>query len=123
MKPLRNIRNAAMVGLALACAAPAALAAVQADAALQSVDRPASGDGVGLAEAVAAAVAWHPRVREAAGRLFEAGDQVDVVRAGYFPQVSAGLTSERGSRNVTGYNSRQVHRATVSVSQMLYDFG
>ncbi|MGY1518951.1 TolC family outer membrane protein [Luteimonas sp. A482] len=76
-----------------------------------------------LARAVATAVAWHPSVRTAAGYVLEAGDYIDVARAGYLPQVRAGLTSEHGNRNVPGYNSRQAHRFVVSASQMLYDFG
>jgi len=76
-----------------------------------------------LARAVAAAVEWHPTVRSAAGYVFEAENYIDVARAGYLPQVRAGVTSEHGNRNVPGYNSRQAHRFVVSVSQMLYDFG
>jgi adhesin transport system outer membrane protein len=76
-----------------------------------------------MQRAVAAAVAWHPSVRSAAGYVFEAENYIDVARAGYLPQVRAGVTSEHGSRNVPGYNSRQAHRFVVSASQMLYDFG
>src|SRR5690606_25989072 len=76
-----------------------------------------------LTGAVSAAVQWHPSVRGAAGYVFEADDYIDVARAGYLPQVRAGLSSEHGSRNVPGYNSRQAHRFVVSASQMLYDFG
>jgi len=76
-----------------------------------------------LQRAVATAVTWHPSVRNAAGYVFEAEDYIQVARAGYLPQVRAGLTSEHGSRNVPGYTSRQAHRFVVSASQMLYDFG
>lgn len=84
---------------------------------------PAPAAGLGLARAVALAVAWHPSVRSAHAQVFEAGDHIQAARAGYYPQVSAGLTSERGNRNLPGYDSRQVHRFVVSLSQMLYDFG
>lgn len=76
-----------------------------------------------LEQAVATAVAWHPSVRNAAGFLYEADAYIQVARAGYLPQISAGVTSERGNRNLPGYNSRQAHRFTVSASQTLYDFG
>jgi len=76
-----------------------------------------------MARAVAVAVAWHPSVRSAAGYVFEAGDYIDAARAGYLPQVRAGLSSEYGNRNLPGYDSRRAHRFVVSVSQMLYDFG
>lgn len=115
--------------LALACVAPEASPAPRASppgtptAGTPVTGLPSTPADAGLARTVAAAVAWHPSVRDAAGRVFEAGEYIDVARAGYFPQLNAGVTSERGSRNVTGYNSRQVHRFTVSASQMLYDFG
>ena len=125
MKQHRTTLAAATLCVAFAAviAAPAAGQTVHGPRAAQPATLPPTAAALGLTETVATAVAWHPRVRDAAGRLFEAGDYVDVARAGYFPQVSAGVTSERGNRNVTGYNSRQVHRFTVSVSQMLYDFG
>src|SRR5690606_1139961 len=49
-----------------------------------------------LPRAVAAAIEWHPSVRSAAGYVFEADDYIDVARAGYLPQVRAGLSSEHG---------------------------
>lgn len=100
---------------------PAAAQPPPAPAAVTELPGPRA--GLDLPRAVAIAVAWHPAVRDAVARLSEAGDYIDVARAGYFPQIGAGVTSERGSRNVPGYNSRAVHRFTVSVSQMLYDFG
>lgn len=84
---------------------------------------PSTAATLDMQRAVSTAVAWHPSVRNAEGYLLEAADYVDVARAGYFPQVRAGLSSEHGNRNVPGYDSRQANRAVVSVSQVLYDFG
>ncbi len=84
---------------------------------------PRSVAALDLEHAVATAVAWHPSVRTAAAYVSEAEDYIEVARAGYLPQIRTGLSSERGNRNVPGYNSRQAHRFVVSASQMLYDFG
>ncbi|MGJ4729676.1 TolC family outer membrane protein [Luteimonas sp. SDU101] len=76
-----------------------------------------------LNQAVAIAVEWHPSVRNAASYLLESVEAIDAARAGYYPQVRAGLASDYRNRDVPGYDSRRVHTFTVSVSQMLYDFG
>ena len=110
------------------CAALAATASAAADDP-QDVAAPAAtalaptAATLGLARAVAVAVDWHPRVRSAAVQVFEAGDYIDVARAGYLPQVRAGLSSEYGNHRLPGYDGRRAHRFVVSVSQMLYDFG
>lgn len=80
----------------------------------------AEGNGpVTLEGAARAAVAWHPSVLEAIGTLGARGEEVNVARAGYLPQVSAGVG--------TGYDSRVSGtwrpRPQVGASQMLYDFG
>lgn len=79
--------------------------------------------GLSLQQAVEAAVAWHPSVRNAVATLNGSGEDIRAARAGYLPQVSAGVGSQLRNRNVTGYDSRRVHQFTVSASQMLYDFG
>jgi adhesin transport system outer membrane protein len=89
----------------------------------QPTDLAPVGATLDIGRAVAAAVAWHPVVRNAAGSVLEAGDYVQVARAGYLPQVSAGISSGYNNRNLTGYDARRAHRANISVSQMLYDFG
>ena len=117
---------AATLCIALVGTAPAAQAGAQEPPAAE-VDHvtglPRSLAGLDLAGTVATAVDWHPSVRNAVGRLYESGDYVDVARAGWFPQVRAGISSEHGNRNLPGYDSRRAHRFTVSVSQVLYDFG
>src|SRR5690554_5015649 len=106
--------------------APAAQAGAQDPPAPEGdhvTELPRSLAGLDLAGTVATAVDWHPSVRNAVGRLYESGDYVDVARAGWFPQVRAGISSEHGNHNLPGYDSRRAHRFTVSVSQVLYDFG
>lgn len=77
-----------------------------------------SGPQIGIREAVQRAIAWHPSVTESLGRLYQQNEQVNVARSGYYPQVSAGISTEhRTSTN------RSEEAFTVSASQMLYDFG
>ncbi|WP_249403788.1 TolC family protein [Sphingomonas sp. CFBP 13720] len=72
-----------------------------------------------LERAARAAVEWHPVISEAAGVLNARGEQVAVARAGYLPQVSAGVGTGIDSR--IGGNWRP--RPQLNASQMLYDFG
>lgn len=78
----------------------------------------AYGEGISVLEAVQRAIAWHPSITEALGRLYQQGEQVHVAKSGYFPQLSAGISTEH--RSSTG---RSEDAFTVSASQMLYDFG
>ncbi|HEY0332755.1 MAG TPA: TolC family outer membrane protein [Stenotrophomonas sp.] len=84
---------------------------------------PSESPALDLRSSVEAALAWHPGIRGALSAFEQSNDYVDVARAGYYPQVSAGLGSEFGRRDIAGYDSRRLHRFTVTVSQMLYDFG
>lgn len=74
---------------------------------------------VTLESAAREAVAWHPSVIEAVGRLNARAEEVHVARAGYYPQIRAGVGS--------GYDNRLSNqwrpRPQVTASQMLYDFG
>lgn len=106
---------------------PAALAIVSlalavAPATAEPVAGPA-GTALDMRGAVETALSWHPGIRNAVATLEQSGEYVDVARAGYFPQVSAGVGSEFARRDIAGYDSRRLHRFTVTVSQMLYDFG
>ena len=76
-----------------------------------------------LGQAVEMAAKWHPSIRNAAGYLMESDEAIQVARAGYYPQLRAGLGSDWRNRALSGYDSRSVHQLTVSASQMLYDFG
>lgn len=78
---------------------------------------------LGMSDAVRTAVASHPSVRNAAGQALQADEGIAAARSGYYPQVSAGISSRTSNSQIEGYGSRQVHQASLSVSQMLYDFG
>lgn len=77
-----------------------------------------NGGGMSIEDIVQRAIGWHPSITEALGRLYQQGEQVSVARAGYFPQISAGVSTEH--RTSTG---RSEDAFNVSASQMLYDFG
>ncbi|WIE49832.1 TolC family outer membrane protein [Pseudomonas sp. GM17] len=70
-----------------------------------------------LREAVGIAVNLHPSIISAASAITEQEGQVDIAKAGYYPKISAGMNSGR----VNIYGNGQV--ASLSASQMLYDFG
>lgn len=76
-----------------------------------------------LAEAVRAAVAWYPAVKEAQGQLRQAGEVKSVAEAGYYPQISAGVSSDVSNQVLGGDDSKRLHTAGVSVAHTLYDFG
>lgn len=79
-------------------------------------------DGAGivtLESAAREAIAWHPSIVEAIGRLNARAEEIEVAEAGYLPQISAGI----GSNYDKAAGSRWRPRANISASQMLYDFG
>lgn len=73
-----------------------------------------------LDAAVQRTVQWHPAIAEAIGLLHQQYEQVTVAKAGYYPQISAGLRS--GYDNAF-LDNRYTQALVLSVSQMLYDFG
>ena len=97
-----------LVGSALASTAPAQTGSV-----------PDTAGPITWEAAAREAIAWHPVLTEAAGELNARGEEVNVARAGYSPQISAGLA--------TGYDSRLTGdwrpRPQVNASQMIFDFG
>jgi len=80
-------------------------------------DTPLQQGPLGLREAVSIAVARHPSITSAVASIAQQQGQVDYAKAGYYPKINAGVNS--GRVNVYGYG--QV--VTVSLSQMLHDFG
>lgn len=77
-------------------------------------------DTLTINQAVQRAIQWHPDIAEAIGNMLEQNNQVDVAKAKYYPQVSAGMNN--------GYSNAYVEKGfspsfVLSVSQMLYDFG
>ncbi|MEC3950785.1 TolC family protein [Sphingobium sp. HWE2-09] len=97
-----------LVGSALASAAPA-----------QTGSGPDNAGLITWEAAAREAIAWHPALTVAAGELNARGEEVNVARAGYSPQISAGLA--------TGYDSRLTGdwrpRPQINASQMIFDFG
>lgn len=85
--------------------------------------QPSSAGPLSMVEAVRAAAQWHPGVRSAAQQQLQAQEGIAAARAGYLPQVRAGIGSQLSNRDIPSYASRRVHTASLSVSQMLYDFG
>ena len=83
----------------------------------------AGGDGqtasVTLESAVREAVGWHPSVAEAIGRLNARAEDIAVAKAGYRPQLEAGISGGYDSARSPSWRPR----AQISASQMLYDFG
>ena len=69
-------------------------------------------------ETVRAAARAKPSVRMAQAAVEQQVHGVDGAKAGYYPQVQAGVTA--GSQSGQGGGAR---RATVSATQMIYDFG
>lgn len=78
---------------------------------------------LGLNEAVKAANSWHPSLRNASGQLLQTQEGVSAAKAGYYPQVRAGISSESSSERNTSTGSTHTNLGKVTVSQMLYDFG
>jgi adhesin transport system outer membrane protein len=76
-------------------------------------------EAVTLENAVREAVAWHPTVTEATGLLNVRRTEIDAARAGYYPQISAGLGTSYDNR----IRSTWRPRPQISASQMLFDFG
>lgn len=74
---------------------------------------------VTLEAAVRRAVAWHPALGEAAGILAARAEEVGAARAGYLPQVTAGIGSGFDNRVSGDWRPRP----QIGGSQMLVDFG
>ncbi|MGE7368157.1 TolC family outer membrane protein [Neorhizobium sp. NPDC001467] len=72
-----------------------------------------------LEDAVLRAVAWHPSITASAGRVGESAQEINVARAGYYPRIQGGLNSGYGNGSDGGFRPR----ATLQLSQMVYDFG
>ena len=71
-----------------------------------------------LPDAIHSAVLRHPTVPQAVARISEESERVEVARSAYRPQLRAGVDLGQG------WESEQYRRyASVSVSQMVYDFG
>lgn len=82
-----------------------------------------TGETLDMRAAVDRAVRWHPMVRSARSQVSQAEEGVDAARSGYFPRIRAGVNSRAGNSTLSGYDSRNVQRAELTLSQTVYDFG
>ncbi|WP_260923446.1 TolC family protein [Novosphingobium sp. 9] len=62
---------------------------------------------------------WHPSIQAAIDQLKASGTAVDVAKSGYLPQVTAGGSTAYDNLTNTSWRPR----ASISATQMLYDFG
>jgi adhesin transport system outer membrane protein len=98
-------------------ATPTAMTLAQAGSAVDG------GPEMSLPAAVRAAAQWHPRIRTTAGQLLQAGEGIAAARAGYYPQIRAGVGTQLSNRDIAPYESRRLNQSSLTVSQMIYDFG
>ena len=72
-----------------------------------------------LEGAVRRALNWHPSLDVAVGRLRQRTEEIDIARAGYYPQIDGSIDSgfDRDDRRAWE------PRVNLTASQMLYDFG
>jgi len=77
------------------------------------------GSALTLEQAVHTAIAFHPSIDEAVGKIQQSTSEIEVARAGYYPKISGGINS--GYETTDGGNWRP--RVNVNASQMIYDFG
>lgn len=71
-----------------------------------------------LYEAIKLAVMRHPDISQSISTLASQNANIDVAKAGYYPQLSAGVTT---GDMTSGERGRQLFN--VNATQMLYDFG
>lgn len=85
---------------------------------LPQVSNVAALRSMGLYEAIQFAVSRHPQVSQSVSTLASQNATVDVAKAGYYPQISAGLST---GDMTSGERGRQL--VNLNATQMLYDFG
>lgn len=72
-----------------------------------------------LFEAVQLAVSRHPDIAQSISTLASQNANIDVARAGYYPQLSAGVSTG----DFTSGSQRGQQLLNLNATQMLYDFG
>ena len=72
-----------------------------------------------LYDAVQIAVSRHPEISQTVSSLAGQNANIDVAKAGYYPQLSAGVSTG----DVTSGSNRGLQLLNLSATQMLYDFG
>lgn len=86
---------------------------------LGTTDTPST-PSTNMNDALLTALGWHPSIATAKAKLTEQQFRERVAKSGYLPQVSGGLKSGYEGR---GSDQESSQILTLSVSQMLYDFG
>lgn len=90
----------------------------------QPIDGQSSVEPVlGMRAAVEDAILTHPLLRSARGALLQAQEGVAQAQAGYYPQIRGGINSSFRGYDSNGFDSRHTYQASVSATQVLYDFG
>jgi adhesin transport system outer membrane protein len=79
---------------------------------------PVDSNSLDLRRAIQIAVNRHPAIAQSLAQLSSEYSQVDIARAGYWPQVQAGVTTGRLGTSESG---RQL--LSLNATQVLYDFG
>lgn len=72
-----------------------------------------------LVDAVQIAVSRHPDISQSISQLAAQNANIDVAKAGYYPQMSAGIATG----DMTSGDQRGTQLLNLNVNQMLYDFG
>ncbi|KUJ81654.1 hypothetical protein AVO43_14090 [Microbulbifer sp. ZGT114] len=63
---------------------------------------------------------WHPVISESVNELFQRQQNIRIARAGYFPQLNAGVIAGHDSEDEGDGNG---HALQLYASQVIYDFG
>ena len=71
-----------------------------------------------MSQAVKRAVEWNPMVTGATERVNQQGEEVGFAKSAYYPQIKLGVKS-----SYRDSDRRSEEALTISVSQLIYDFG
>lgn len=78
-----------------------------------------TGSKLSLFDAVQIAVSRHPEISQSISALASQNANIDVAKAGYYPQLSAGISTG----DMTSGDQRGRQLINLNATQMLYDFG
>ncbi|SUA54018.1 outer membrane channel protein [Oligella ureolytica] len=84
--------------------------------------KPKDASMVTLTEVAQLVVGYHPKVAQSLADARGQEDLIDVAKAGYYPQISAGMNMGY-DQNTSGAGSTNSRAVSVEIRQTLYDFG
>jgi len=87
-----------------------------------SMPRAAQGSDYSLDMAISDAVKFHPTIKRALQEYQQNREAIDEAQAGYLPSLAVGVKSGFEQNEYSGENEKS-SKATVSLNQLLYDFG